>query len=73
MRRFKISFLKGEPTQILIKNYIMSLLLFTILYLTASEDRYILLSRRNKIYILEIDPQLLFYKSDIINTRLLKN
>ena len=73
MRRFKIFFLEKEPTQILIKNHITNLLFFTILYLAASEDRSVLLSRKNKIHILRIDPQLLFHKGNIINTRLLKN
>jgi len=74
MRRLGISFLKREPTQILIKDYTASLLLLTILYLTASENnKSVFLSYKNGIYILRINPQLLFYKDDIINTRLLKN
>ncbi len=73
MRRLKVSFLKGEFIQILTKNYITNLLLLTVLCLAASEDRNILLSCKNEIYILKIDPQLFFYKSDIINARLSKN
>ncbi len=73
VRRFGISFLEKESTQILAKNHITSLLFLTILYLTASEDRSVFLFYRNEIYILVIDLQLLFYKGDIINARLLKN
>ncbi len=73
VRRLRISFLKEESTQTLTKDYITSLLLLTVLYLTASENKNILPSRRNGIHILKIDPQLLFHKNDIINARLSKN
>ncbi len=73
MRRFEVSFLKKEPTQTLAKNYTASLLLFTVLCLTASEDRSVFLFCRNGIHILGIDLQLFLYKSDVINARLLKN
>ncbi len=73
MRRLKISFLKEESTQILVKNHTANLLLLTIFYLTISEDKNILSSYKNEIHILKIDLQLFFHKGDIINARLLKN
>ncbi len=73
VRRFKVSFLEREFTQILTKNYIANLLFLTILSFAVNEDRSILPSRKNGIYILEIDPQLLFHKGDIVDIRLSKN
>ncbi len=73
MRRLKISFLEEEFTQILAKDYIASLLLLTVLCFAVNEDKNILLSRKNEIYILKINLQLFFHRNDIINTRLLKN
>jgi len=73
VRRLKISFLEEEFTQILAKDYIASLLLLTVLCFAVNEDKNILLSRKNEIYILKINLQLFFHRNDIINTRLLKN